>query len=202
MQIDVSIKGAFLTVNDNGKNVIKKSLLSSSDFTSTAIKRIQNNIAKDYAELIQSSITANLKKGMKYTGGAVAKLRPATIKRKGHSRVFLETGKLFKGVIVQKTAGGYVVKMSKARYKGGETVESVSGYLQEGNPNMKARPFFGLKKSDSTKIYNTVIKKYSKQLKDAIKRAAGGGEIKYENIVFGTHKVPKSSTLVKPILRP
>ncbi len=117
-------------------------------------KILQRDV-KAIADLIKNDIENNLKKGIKYTGGKVAPLRPATIKRKGHSRVFLETGKLFKSIQVKKVGSAYVVGVKEDR-------SDIMKYLQEGTPGkMKARPAFGITKAKLNQFVNKVLKKKS-----------------------------------------
>lgn len=102
------------------------------------------------ADEIKKDINRNLRQGLRFDGrGKVAKLKKSTIKRKGHSRVFLEKGILFKSVIVKKEAKGYLITLKDTRAEIGK-------YLQEGNENMAARPFFGVTK----KRVNELTKKY------------------------------------------
>ena len=133
---------------------------------SIASKKILQRDAELIAELIANSITNNIHKGKRYdTGGPVAALKKSTRDRKGHSRVFLDTGKLFTDVIVKKYGRGFIVKLSDRKYpskskKPGassktKTVAEIGAYLQEGNANMKARPFFGINK----KNLNTIVRK-------------------------------------------
>ena len=58
--------------------------------------------------------------------------------------MFLDTGKLFTDVIVKKYSGGFVIKLSDRKYKGGKTVAEIGALAGEGNKDMKARPFSGL----------------------------------------------------------
>jgi len=113
-------------------------------------KILQRDV-KAIAELVRKDIENNLKKGIKYTGGKVAPLKPATIKRKGHSRVFLETGKLFKSVETKKVGSAYVVGIKPER-------SEIMGYLQEGNEKMKARPAFGITKKKLNEFVTKVLK--------------------------------------------
>jgi hypothetical protein len=115
-------------------------------------KILQRDV-KAIAELVRQDIENNLKKGIKYTGGKVAPLRPATIKRKGHSRVFLETGKLFRSIQVKKVGSAYVVGVKEDR-------ADIMKYLQEGDSGrMKPRPAFGITKKKLNEFVTKVFKK-------------------------------------------
>lgn len=123
-----------------------------------ASNKILQRQTKEIADMIRSSIEENLIKGKRFdTGGKVAKLKPSTIKRKGHSRVFDDKGKLLRSVKVKKVGRGYVI------YIGGDRAE-IMKFLQEGNPKMAARPAFGINKTNLNKIVREVIGK-TRQLK-------------------------------------
>jgi len=114
-------------------------------------KILQRDV-KAIAELVRADIENNLKKGLKYTGGKVAPLKKSTIQRKGHSRVFLETGKLFNSIQVKKVGSAYVVGVKPDR-------SDIMKYLQEGEPGkMKARPAFGITKAKLNLFVNKVLK--------------------------------------------
>ncbi len=113
---------------------------------------------KEIAEAIGRQVTTNIFDGKKYTGGNVAKLRPATVKKKGHGIPLLDTGKLRAGVVVKRDGDGFTIRMSNARYKGGDTVSNVATYLNEGSPKMVARPFFGVTEKQINKIVKNAFK--------------------------------------------
>lgn len=115
-------------------------------------KILQRDV-KAIAELVKKDIENNLKKGIKYTGGKVAPLKKSTIKRKGHSRVFLDKGLLFKAINVKKVGSAYVVGVSENR-------SDIMKYLQEGNPGvMKPRPAFGITKTKLSLFIDKVLKR-------------------------------------------
>ena len=114
-------------------------------------QKILQRQTKEVAEQVAESIRQNLYKGRKYTGGKVAPLKRSTIKRKGHSRVFLDTGKLFNEVIVKKIGTSFVVQIKDDR-------SAIAEYLQEGvSGRMKARPFFGITRANLRKIIAEVF---------------------------------------------
>lgn len=128
-------------------------------------KKILQRDSRLIAELIANSITENIHKGKRYdTGGSVAALKASTIARKKRmkranpSRVFLDSGKLFVDVIVKKIGRMFVIKLSDRKYKSGVSVAEVGEYLQLGNTNMKARPFFGINKKNLEIIVKKVFR--------------------------------------------
>ena len=119
-------------------------------------EKILQRDVKAIAELVKKDIENNLKKGIKYTGGKVAPLKKSTIKRKGHSRVFLDKGLLFKSIEVKKVGGAFVVGVKEER-------SDIMKYLQDGDPGrMKARPAFGITKKKLGTFVDAVLKKKSK----------------------------------------
>ncbi len=133
-----------------------------------ASNKILQRQAKEIGELIRLSIEENLIKGKRFdTGGKVAKLKPSTIKKKGHSRVFDDTGKLLKSVKLKKLGRGYVIFIDGVRTVGKKKKHTISNaeimkYLQEGSPKMAARPAFGINQSKLQKIIRSVIGKTKK----------------------------------------
>lgn len=121
--------------------------------------KILQSQVKAIAEDIKKDIDRNLRQGLKYTGGKVAKLRPVTIQRKGHSRVFLETGKLFNSVQVKKVGTSYYVTIKPNRLE-------IASYLQNGIPenNLVPRPFFGVTKKRVTELTKKHIKMDKKKM--------------------------------------
>ena len=119
-------------------------------------EKILQRDVKAIADLVKNDIENNLKKGLKYTGGKVAPLKKSTIARKGHSRVFLETGKLFNSIKVSKVGSAYVVGVKENR-------ADIMKYLQEGDPGrMKARPAFGITKTKLKTFVDKVLRNKNK----------------------------------------
>lgn len=92
------------------------------------------------AKIVRDDVTQNLEKGLDYFGNPVSSLAPSTIKRKGHSRVFFETGELFKSILYQKvTSNEYEVYINSSR-------DLIMSYLQQGSKanNLPKREAFGV----------------------------------------------------------
>ena len=78
---------------------------------------------------------------------------------------------------MKKSGKNYIIFMSDKKYrkrskgqKGTPTIAEVAGYLQAGNPNMRARPFFGMTKSKSELFFNKMSNKYGRVLANIITR--------------------------------
>jgi hypothetical protein len=150
LQIKVQASNDYLRIDKytNGKGVRFTEQIASN--------KILQRQAKEIADLIRLSIEENLIKGKRFdTGGKVAKLKASTIKRKGHSRVFDDTGLLLRSVKVKKLGRGYLI------FIGGKRAE-IMKYLQEGSPKMAARPAFGINKTKLQQIIKDVIGKTKK----------------------------------------
>ena len=177
LEISISSQGSFLNVNSTGNNTLKRSVIpnGTEQTNSREVQRILNDMKAEFAIMVQEDITMNIMKGMKYTGSRAAALKKSTIKRKGNSRIFIETGRMLRGVKVKKIGSVYRVFMSKERYnKRGKsrppTVEEVAGYINEGTERMTARPFFGLTKKKSELFFAKLMKKYSRELSNVVLR--------------------------------
>jgi len=107
---------------------------------------------KELADKIAKHITDNLINERKYTGGKASPLKPSTIKRKGHSRIFFDKGILVKSIKTKKDGDNYKVYVADKRAE-------IAGYLQQGTDKMVARPFFGITK---TKLNEYVKQVFSK----------------------------------------
>lgn len=139
-----------------------------------AIKRAE---VKKFAESVMKFIETNIRKGIKYTGGKVAPLKPATIeakKRKGRaepSRVFVDSGQLIKGLKLVTLGAGYSVGFKPYTYPDTNMkMDEVATYLNEGTKKMVARPFFGLTQKKFNELIDKAIGK--ERVTPNIKRAA------------------------------
>lgn len=108
----------------------------------------------DIAKVIKEDIENNLKTGRDYMGNAVKPLAQSTIDRKGHARVFFETGDLFKSILYQKVSTNYYeVFVASAR-------DQILTYLQQGNRanNLPSREPFGISKNAENQIDKILTK--------------------------------------------
>lgn len=110
------------------------------------IATLTPNQFEDIVAIVKEGIEYNLENALDFQGYPVLPLSPNTIKRKGHSRVFYDTGLLFKSVL------SVMIGYDTAEvYIGGER-SSVAVWLNQGTPNMVARPFFGIGPRMGTEI--------------------------------------------------
>jgi len=172
----------------------RKQYLRIDKFTGTSGDRIfnkqaLNNFTQDQAKFIalkiKQHIEENLMQAKRFdTGQQVAKLAPATVKRKGFKRPFLETGKLFESISIKKVGKGYAVYVLKRRaeiaaalhFGGVRKVKYKKSYkakgkailetknkggrikeLKPGTITLPARPFFGVNKKNLTEIVKSAM---------------------------------------------
>jgi len=163
LNIKLKSKGTVLNVNGD-KVTINKSFEKRLGDKGLLQKDVQA-----IAKMIRDKITSNIYRGKRYdTGGNVKPLtNKAYIKRKGSSRVLINTGKMLQGVMVAKEGSNYVVRMKKNKYPkvtkplgpgrnrktSGQTptVEQVASWV-----NVE-RPFFGINKKDLKTFTKAVI---------------------------------------------
>lgn len=106
---------------------------------------ISEGTLKEISEMIKEGIEMHLYRGLDYFGNTVAPLKSSTIKRKGHNKVFFDTGELYQSV-ANRTEKEYAeVFLSAGR-------SEIAKYLQSGTSRMAARPFFGLSERMKAKI--------------------------------------------------
>lgn len=88
-------------------------------------------------EAIRRGIEFNLEQGITADGGAVTPLSPVTIKLKGNSRPFFETGQLFNSIKSKFNANTAEVFVASAR-------ANIAAKLNDGQGRIPARPFWGI----------------------------------------------------------
>lgn len=118
----------------------------------TEKKTLLDNVAK----LIQQQIQYNLFHSLEYTGGTVVPDSPATIKRKGHNKVFFETGELYRSVLMN------VVSADEREVFIGDSRAKIASWLNYGTNRMPARPFFGIGNETYEKINQMIFKNITK----------------------------------------
>ena len=157
LQIKISTTGNLFKVKGDNVSV------SNSFEKRLTDKTLLKKDLKQIAFMVRDKITDNILKGKTYKGTNVARLKPSTIKRKGHSRPLFETGKLSKSVIVKDSGNAVIVQMARKKYaKKDATTEEVAKYLNEGTPKMVSRPFFGITKKDLDVFVKSVMKDFTK----------------------------------------
>lgn len=103
-------------------------------------------VLDELAEIIKIGILQNLNSGLNYDGSPVASDKESTIRKKGHSNVFFDSGSLYDSIEKQKINDAeYGIFVSANRSK-------VAQYLQTGTSNMVSRPFFGIGGNMESKI--------------------------------------------------
>jgi len=98
--------------------------------------------------IIKEDIEKNLQTGKDYFGNAVHPLAASTIRKKGHSRPFYETGTLFNSILSEKiTSSLFEVYVANSR-------DQILSYLQLGNKsnNLPPREPFGISKQAEAQI--------------------------------------------------
>lgn len=163
-----------------GSQVVIDVIINSKKVKSVRVRlpfEIKKSDVKKVADEVKKFIEGNLRKGIKYTGGKVAPLKPATIeakKRKGRpqpARVFVDSGQLIKGLKIVTLGAGYSVTFRDYTYPdSGDSMMKVATELNEGRDNMVARPFFGMTQKKFDEIINKTIGK--RRIPVNVKRAA------------------------------
>tara|TARA_Y100000310_G_scaffold282096_1_gene303095 strand:+ start:1749 stop:2192 length:444 start_codon:yes stop_codon:yes gene_type:complete len=100
-------------------------------------------------EIIKKDHYQRLEKGKGVKGG-MQQLRPSTVKKKGHGKILVDTGKMRNLVIEEATRANQMVEVHPGRiekYKGSNvTMADVGGFHQEGGGNLPKREWFGITK--------------------------------------------------------
>lgn len=90
-----------------------------------------------FASMAKADIERNLFTSKTFEGSPVAPLAKATIKKKGHSKVFFDKGVLYRAIAIRKIPDGREIFIREPRAE-------IAAILQEGSDKMPARPFFGI----------------------------------------------------------
>ena len=105
---------------------------------SKELNAIGQIIKKDHYQRLESG------QGVK---GGMQQLRRSTVKKKGHSKILVDTGKMRNLVIEEATKANQMVEIHpgrKERYKGSNvTMSDVGGFHQSGGGNLPKREQFG-----------------------------------------------------------
>ncbi len=115
--------------------------------------KLTDSELQQYTEAIREAILRNYFSGNTFTGGKVAALSPTTIKKKGHGKVFFDTGELYRSLVSQKVADGYEIFFSEGR-------SQIAYWLQTGTSRMPARPAFGIQPERADVILNSMLSKF------------------------------------------
>lgn len=118
----------------------------------TQKKTLLDNIAK----LIQQQIQYNLFHSLDYKGNTVVPDSPLTVKRKGHAKVFFETGELYRSVLMN------VVSNDEREIFIGDTRGYIASWLHYGTKRMPARPFFGISNETYEKVNQILFNNINK----------------------------------------
>ncbi len=107
-----------------------------------------------FSESIRQLIESNYELGKTYTGEPVAPLKESTIKRKGHDRLFFDSGELLGSILLGDIPSGYEVFVKEGRSK-------IAAYLQEddtrGSSRRVGRPAFGIEDVKVDELLNFFV---------------------------------------------
>ena len=124
---------------------------------------LQDELMHVAERIIIPIMADNISKGKALDGQVLPALEPATIKRKGHGRPLIETGKLRRSFIA-KRKGKYAVLITLVKDR-----KDIGGYLQIDGVGKKKKKFnfFGV----STVMERLAMQYMEKQLKRRIRNA-------------------------------
>lgn len=104
------------------------------------------------AEAIQSRIQENLFRSKDYMGRPVEPNRPLTVKKKGHGKVFFDTGELYRSILIRKPGN------REREVLVAEKRSQIAYWLQYGTKKMVARTFFGITPEAMAETKNILLK--------------------------------------------
>ena len=144
--------------------MLKIKVINRIDFSAVENMNLQKDLEKIAQNIIIPDIERGIDSGVAIVGGQLPHNEPATIKRKGHSRQLIETGKL-KSSFFYKTSGKNKVIISISGNR-----KAIGGYLQDGimtKSGSKQYVFFGISKDAEDGARDYMNKRISEVCKNA-----------------------------------
>ncbi len=137
------------------------------------LKNLKLNLAKELNEvgrIIRKDHFQRLERGLGIKG-VMTKLKDSTIKKKGHDKILVDTGKMRNLILNKASKSKQLVTLhpgKKQKRKGGITNADIGSFHQEGNSanNLPKREWFGITKEVQVKAIKMMELKISKIIKD------------------------------------
>lgn len=133
------------------------------------LRKINLDLTKELnivGQMIREDHSKRLQRGEGVDGSKMARLKDATIERKGFNQILVDTGEMGNLVIDKATKSKQEVNIfpgrKKRRGKGKITNQELGGYHQRGGGNLPKREWFG--------ITNKIEPKANKLIEDRIER--------------------------------
>ena len=145
-----------------GVKVVKKFDLGKIKFDlSKELNLAGQTIRKDHFQ--------RLEKGKGVKGTNMRALKPSTIKRKGSSKIFVDTGKMRNLVIKKANKNNQVVEISpgKKAKRNGVTNQEIGSFHQFGTDKMAPREWFGISKKSEVDAIKMVEMRIEEELRRA-----------------------------------
>lgn len=100
---------------------------------------------------VKESIVDNLQHSRTFTGEAVEPLKDSTVQRKGHHKVFFETGQLYRSIMSADIPEGKNIFVAPGRAR-------IASWLHFGTDKMVDRPFFGVIRERAEYLLMTILR--------------------------------------------
>jgi len=115
------------------------------------LSRIKFDLSKELnlaGQIIRKDHFQRLEKGQGVNGNKMEELKPTTIKRKGSSKILVDTGKMRNLVIKKANKKNQVVEIfpGKKATRNGVTNQEIGYYHQTGAGHLPEREWFGISK--------------------------------------------------------
>lgn len=111
---------------------------------------------EQYGEAIREDILNNYITGKNINGGSVAPLAASTVARKGHSRVFWDSGQLISSLVNVKEGDSQEIYFLPGRAQ-------IAFWLQTGTGRMPAREAFGVTERKADELLAQILFKSSRR---------------------------------------
>ena len=138
------------------------------------LKKIKLNLSKELnfvGQIIKKDHYQRLEKGKAVDGSGMQQLQPATIKRKGNSKILVDSGKMRHLNIVKATSKKQVVQVHPGRrekYKNSKvTMADVGAYHQEGRGTLPERIWFGISEDAEARALKLIEQRIEQEINRA-----------------------------------
>ena len=120
-------------------------------------------------QIIRKDHFQRLERGKGVKGTNMRALKPSTIKRKGSSKILVDTGKMRNLVIKKANKNNQVVEISpgKKAKRNGVTNQKIGYYHQTGSGHLPEREWFGVSKKSEVDAIKMVEMRIEEELRRA-----------------------------------
>ena len=138
------------------------------------LKKIKLNLSKELnfvGQIIKKDHYQRLEEGKAVNGSGMQQLQPATIKRKGNSKILVDSGKMRNLIVKKASSKKQIVEVHPGRrekYKNSKvTMADVGRFHQEGAGSLPVREWFGISEDAEARAYKLIEQRIEQEINRA-----------------------------------